>query len=209
MRHAVTPWRFTAFLTLVALTAASLMLAVLTAEGREYTKLMTPQGQMLTVIGEAKDRSAHLDEGKAMGFLAKAPVKAFVEIENLRAGNLVIATSIDQSGQTLDWPAGQWIECVLSDGTVQRPRRIFTCGPMNEVRVIELGRESRRISFGQLFSARSQGTGNIASPIYVVIPNKRMSSPDGRTHWMEFRDITTFRFVRVPVDSLTTVAERR
>lgn len=194
--------------TLLGCLAALVMVAT-TAAGREYPKITTPQGQVLTVIGEAKDRTAHLDEGRAMGFLAKAPVKAFTEIEDLRAGNLVIATSIDHSSQMLDWPAGQWIECVLSDGTIQRPRRIFTCGPMNEVRIVELGRESRRVPFSQLFSARSQGTGNIASPVYLAVPLIKVSKPDGRTNWMEFRDITTFRFVRVPVDSLTAVAERR
>lgn len=189
---------------------AALVLAPVAAECRELMKCTTPQGQTLTLIGEARDRRALIEQGRAAGYLSRAPLRAFVEVENLRGSNLMIAGAIDlTSSQVLNWPAGQWIECVLTDGTVQRARRIFTCGPPEELRVIELGKESRRVPSGQLYNARVRGIDYLSSPIYVAVPITKVNGTGGRTHWMGFSDIVTVRFVQVPPDSLAAVAERR
>ncbi len=188
---------------------AALILAPV-AECRDFMKCATPQGQTLTVMGEARDRSALIEQGRAAGYLSRAPLKAFVEIENLRGSNLMIAGAIDlTSSHVLNWPAGQWVECVLTDGTVHRVRRIFTCGPREELRVIELGRESKQVPLGQLYSARVKGIDYVGPPIYMAVPNTKVNGTGGRTHWMDFRDIASIRFVHIPVDSLTAVAERR
>lgn len=198
----------------LAISAVALMVfAVGFAEckSKPLMQLTTPQGQNLTIIGEARDRSEILDRARQMGFLARAPLKAFVEIEYLRLANLMIASAIDlsTSGNTLNWPAGQWIECVLTDSTVHRVRRVFTCGPREELRVIELGKQPVRVPLDQLFSARVRGIDYVGPPIYIAVPNTKVRGPDGRTYWMGIRDIAAIRFVQVPVDSLTAVAERR
>ncbi len=196
----------------LAIAAVALMaLAVGLAECKPLMQLTTPQGQTLTVMGEARDRSAMIEQGRQMGFLARAPLKAFVEIENLRGSNLMVAAAVDlsTSDNVLNWPAGQWIECVLTDGTVHRARRIFTCGPREELRVIELGKQPVRVSLSRLYGARVQGIDYVGPPIYIAVPNSKVKNPDGRAYWMGIRDITAIRFVQVPVDSLTAVAERR
>lgn len=181
------------------------------AFAKDYQRYTTPQGQAFVVVGEARDRSNVLEQGQAMGFLARAPVKSFVEIEQLRAANLMIAATIDlsASNDVLNWPAGQWIECVLTDGTVHRARRVFTSGPQYELRVINLGREAVRIPRGALYCAQVPGVNFVGPPIYIAVPNASVRGANGRTYGMGVRDITSIRFVQLPVDSIGAVAERR
>ena len=175
---------------------------------REYLKCVTPQGQPLVVVGEARDRSDALGRGGEMGFLARAPLEAFVEIERLRFANLMIAATIDlsTSNNVLGWPAGQWIECVLTDGSVHRARRIFTSGPQYELRVFDLGREPRKLPGGSLWCAPVPGVDFVGPPVYIAVPNAKLSDPSGRTHGMGIRDVASIRFVQLPADSIDAVA---
>lgn len=195
----------------ITLALVAIIFIIGVAQSKTKLKVfITPQGQTLTLTGEAYNHSEWLERGRQMGFTDRAPHRAWVLVEELRAGNLIVAGAIDLTkDRGLVWPAGQWVTAILSDSTELRARRIFTCGPRNAMPVFDLGRETRRLPADALHGAQVPGVKYFANPIYIAFPYTKVLGRNGKFSEMGFSDIVEIRFVNLSPDSLTAVMERR